>query len=240
MSPVFMAECVKGDGELSKIKGVILDLDGTLVDSNDAHAHAWIEAMGEAGYDVPYERVRSLIGMGGDNLLPSAINVDKDSEAGQGLAKRRQEIFKSKYLPHIRAFPGVKALVEQLRERSLKVAVASSGEQEEVEHLLSVAGVQALIEHQTTSADVENSKPDPDVLVAALGKLQLAPDEVLMLGDTPYDVQAAAKIGVGVIALRSGGFSDGDLQGAVAIYDDPAALLRQYDRSPLNSAGGSA
>lgn len=220
---------------MATYKGVILDVDGTLVDSNDAHARSWVEAMRESGYEVAYEQVRSLIGMGGDNLLPNAIQVEKDSERGQALAKRREQIFKERYLPGIQAFEGVQALVQRMKANGMKIAVASSGEQDEVRHLLSLAGVDDLIEAQTSSGDVENSKPDPDVIHAALGKLGMQPGEVVMLGDTPYDIEAAGKAGVRVIALRCGGFPDAELRGALAIYDNPAALLAEYDESPLHT-----
>jgi len=223
------------DRELKKIKGVILDVDGTLVDSNDAHVHSWVKAMQAFGYDVRFEQIRRFVGMGGDNLLPAAIGVHKDSDLGEQIAQRRQEIFKEEYLPTIQAFAGVKPLIERLQANDLKIAVASSGEQDEVQHLLSVSGIEDLVETQTSSADVEKSKPNPDVVQAALEKLALDPAQVLMLGDTPYDVQAAAKVGVGVIVLRCGGFSDRELQGAVAIYDSPEALLKDFEQSPLSA-----
>jgi HAD superfamily hydrolase (TIGR01549 family) len=218
---------------MTHFRAVILDVDGTLVDSNDAHARSWQEALSEHGYDVPFKRIRNLIGMGGDNLLPEAIHVEKDSELGQQIAKRRQEIFKSRYLPELKAFPEVRALVARLRDAGLKVVVASSGEKDEVEHLLELAQVTDLVEAQTSSADAENSKPDPDIIEAALEKLDYPPYQVVMLGDTPYDVEAASKAGVPVIAMRSGEFSDDDLKDAIAIYDDAADLLHHFNSSPL-------
>ncbi|MDQ4075666.1 MAG: HAD family hydrolase [Chloroflexota bacterium] len=215
------------------IRGIILDVDGTLVDSNDAHVRAWMEAFEEQGRTVSEERVRSLIGMGGDNLLPAAVGVEKESEAGAQLSEARASRFKEHYLPELQPFAAVRQLLERMRESGLKLVVASSGEADEVETLLELAGVRDLVEATTSSKDAERSKPEPDVVEAALERLGYPPHEVVMLGDSPYDIEAADKVGIQVIALRCGGFADDDLLGALAIYDDPADLLAHYDDSPL-------
>ena len=212
---------------------VILDVDGTLVDSNDAHARAWVEALAEHGRTVPFDRVRPLIGMGSDKLLPEVAGVDRESDEGKAIAERRKAIFHERHLPRVRACPGVRELLERMRREGLELVVASSAEREELEPLLERAGAADLTGAETSSDDAERSKPDPDIVRAALERSGRAPDEVLMLGDTPYDLEAAGRAGVGVVALRCGGWGDADLDGAVAVYDDPADLLARFEDSPL-------
>lgn len=216
-----------------QIRGVILDVDGTLVDSNDAHAHAWVEAMAEYGYIVAFEKVRPLIGMGGDKVLPVTIHLQKDSETGSQISKRRAEIFKERYLPHVRAFPGAKALLQEMRKRGLKLTIASSAQPDELKSLMQLVGAEDLVEEKTTSKDVKRSKPDPDVMRVTLERSGLDAFEVLMIGDTAFDIEAARKVQVRTVAFRSGGWKDADLAGALAIYDGPADLLAHYDESPL-------
>ncbi|MFL5625046.1 MAG: HAD family hydrolase [Ktedonobacteraceae bacterium] len=220
---------------MAKIRGVILDVDGTLVESNDAHAKSWVEAMAEYGYNVPYEKVRPLIGMGGDKVLPETIGVEKDSEPGKKISQRRAEILKERYLPTMRAFPQADELLRRMRSDGLKLAVASSAQPDELKALLGKVGASDLIEEETSSKDAQSSKPDPDIMQVTLQRIGLPADEVVMLGDTPYDIEAARKVGVGTIALRCGGWNDNDLAGAIAIYNDPADLLAHYDSSPLRS-----
>ena len=216
-----------------QIRGVILDVDGTLVDSNDAHARSWVEAMAEFGYKVAFEKVRPLIGMGGDKVLPETIHLHKDSETGSQVSKRRDDIFKQRYLPHVRAFPGAKELLQEMRGRGLKLAVASSAKPDELKSLLRLVGGEDLVEEKTSSKDVKRSKPDPDVMRVTLERTGLDANEALMLGDTAYDIEAARKAHVQTIAFRCGGWKDSDLAGALAIYDGPADLLAHYDESPL-------
>jgi HAD superfamily hydrolase (TIGR01509 family) len=219
----------------SHIGGVILDVDGTLVDSNDAHARAWVDAFREFGYDVPYERVRPLIGMGGDHLLPEAIQLESDSPKGEALAKRRGEILAERYLKTIKPFPGTRDLLERMRAEGLEIAIGTSAQEEELKPLLEIAGVTDLIDSKTSAEDAESSKPEPDIIRAALKRLQLPPARVLMLGDTPYDIEAAGRAGVRTVAFRSGGWKDDGLKGAIAVYDGPADLLERFDESPFAS-----
>lgn len=211
---------------MSKFKGVILDIDGTLIDSNAAHTWAWVDALAEEGIQVPYEKIRPLIGKGGDKLLPEVSGIEKDSEQGQRLTKRNSQIFKEKYLPQVKPFPQVRELITALEQRGLKLQIATSAQENEVNALLKVAGTPEIADKKTTSADAENSKPDPDIIHAALRKLALDPAQVVMLGDTPYDIEAAARAGVKTYVFRSGGWwQDPDFKGAAAIFDSPADLL---------------
>jgi HAD superfamily hydrolase (TIGR01509 family) len=221
---------------VSNIRGVILDVDGTLVLSNDALAQSWMEAMADFGYYITYEKVRPLIGMGGDKVLPKTIGLQKDSEDGIKISAKRKEIFKKRYLPVLQAAPGARELLEYMRVRGLKLAIASSSEKDELKALLQVAGASDLVQEVTSSSDASRSKPDPDVMQVTLQRIGLPANQVLMLGDTPYDIEAAAKVGVGTIALRCGGWTDPELKGALAIYNDPADLLDHYDTSPLGDS----
>ena len=219
---------------MKSIHGVLLDVDGTLVDSNDAHAKAWTRALSEHGIEVPYAEVRRRIGMGGDKLLPEvADGLEADSTEGKKIGDRREEIFQKEFLPSLRAFPGAKELLVRMKQAGLKLAAASSSKKDELGPLLRVCGADEVIDGKTSSDDAENSKPDPDILHAALEQLDLTADRVIMLGDTPYDVRAALKGGIAVVAFRCGGWADADLAGAMAVYDGPADLLARFDSSPF-------
>ena len=218
------------------MRGVIFDVDGTLVDSNDQHARAWVDALAEAGFPVPYDKVRPLIGMGGDKVLPMLTGLSADEDKGKRIAERREQHFAEKYLPQVRPFPGARELLVRLRSEGLRLAVASSSKKEMLERLLSLVGAEDLLEATTSSDDAENSKPDPDIVQAALHRLGERPEDVVMIGDTPYDIEAAARAGIKSIAFRSGGWKDPDLRGAAEIYDGPADLLARLDQSMLAPA----
>jgi len=218
---------------MGQIKGVLLDIDGTLVDSNEAHARSWADALAEQGMDVPLEKIVPLIGMGGDKLLPQVTGITEDSAQGKALTERRKQIFLERYVPHLQPTPGAHELLRQLKQRGYQLVVATSAKKDELSHLLKVCGAEGLIEQKTTADDADQSKPDPDIVEAALERIELPADCTVMLGDTPYDIAAASKAGVGVIALRSGGWKDRDLAGALAVYEDPADLLAHLDQSPL-------
>jgi HAD superfamily hydrolase (TIGR01509 family) len=218
------------------IRGVIFDVDGTLVDSNDQHARAWVDALAEAGYEVPYEKVRPLIGMGGDKVLPKLTGLSHDDEKAKRIAERRDQIFAETYLPQVRPFPGARELLVRLRAEGLRLAVASSSKKEMLTRLLPLVGAEDLLEAKTSSDDAENSKPDPDIVLAALHRLGEKKENAVMIGDTPYDVEAAARAGIKSIAFRSGGWKDPDLEPAAEIYDGPADLLAKLDQSMLAPA----
>lgn len=215
---------------MKKIRGVIFDVDGTLVDSNDAHAQAWVEALALSGYQVEFERIRQLIGKGGDKLLPETTGLEKDSPEGRKISEQRRKIFKEKYLAGLQPTPGAKPLLERMRASGLKMVIASSAQEDELDDLLNVAAAKPFMADQASSGDAKNSKPDPDIVQVALGKIGLEAEESLMVGDTPYDIEAASKAGVRTVAFRSGGWSDHDLEGAIAIFDDPADFLAHFEQ----------
>lgn len=213
--------------------GVILDVDGTLVDSNDAHTHAWCDALAAAGHAVPFERVRPLIGMGGDKLLPEACGVAADSPEGKAIAADRAERFMRDYFPTVKPFPGARELLVQLRDAGLKLVVASSAKDDELGPLLHLVGAEHLLSGKTSKDDVARSKPDPDAVHVALGKLGMKAGQAVMLGDTPYDLEAATRAGVAFIGFTAGGWQARDLAGAIAVYAGPAELLAEFPGSAL-------
>jgi phosphoglycolate phosphatase-like HAD superfamily hydrolase len=213
---------------------VLLDVDGTLIDSNDAHARAWVDALRAHGYVVSFEQVRPLIGMGGDKLLPELTGLDPDSGDAERIGATRGELFLERELPTLRATRGARELLEHLLARGLELTVATSAKSREVRALLEQAGVSDLIELASSADDADRSKPDPDIVRAALRLSESQAAHSVLLGDTPYDVEAATRSRVRTIALRCGGWWDDEaLGGAAAIYDDPADVLANYAESPL-------
>ncbi len=212
---------------------VLFDLDGTLVDSNDFHVGAWREAFAEAGFDIAAAAIHGQIGKGSDNLLPAML-PDVDEKVRQSIGERAGEIFKSRYMPRVAAFQGARDLLLRVRDSGAKVALASSASGEELEHYLDLLDARAIVDVTTSADDVEHSKPAPDIFAAALGKAQVSAAGAVVIGDTPYDIEAAAKCGVRAIAVLSGGFPEAQLRaaGAVAVYADVAALLADYANSP--------
>jgi HAD superfamily hydrolase (TIGR01549 family) len=215
------------------VKAVLLDVDGTLVDSNDAHARAWVDVFAEAGHDVSFGRIRRLIGVGGDKVIADVTGLSEDAPEAQRLSQRRQAIFTERYLPHLRAFEGAGKLLESMRRHGLRLVVASSARQDELRPLLRLTGAADAIEAAASSDDVERSKPDPDIVSAALGTSGEPAQSVVMIGDTPYDLAAAAAAGVRFIAFRCGGWPDAVFEDALAVFDGPADLLARYNHSPL-------
>jgi HAD superfamily hydrolase (TIGR01509 family) len=214
---------------------VLLDIDGTLIHSNDAHARAWVAAFAKHGYVVLFEQVRPLIGKGGDKLIPELTGLDPHSPEAERISEARAEAFRRE-LPSLRPTPGARALLVRMLDEGLALVVATSAAADAVTALLRQAGVADLIQAASSADDAESSKPDPDIVQAALRKAGRHPSEAVMLGDTPYDVEAATRARVPAIALRTGGWSDAALGGAIAIYDDPADLLKRYEESPLGRA----
>lgn len=214
------------------LRGVIFDIDGTLLASNEAHARSWVETLAEAGYDIPFEIIWAMVGMGGDKLLPAASGIEVGSPMGKALVARRGEIFREKYLPALRPTPGARALVQCLKDDGLKLLVATSAKGDELEMLLEAAGVADLMEQRSSSGGGKSSKPDPDIVQAAVKNSRLKPEQLVMVGDAPYDVIAAIGAHVNPLAVLCGGWTIAELSGATGVYDDPADLLRWYEYSP--------
>jgi HAD superfamily hydrolase (TIGR01509 family) len=216
---------------MARPKAVILDVDGTLIDTNDAHAHAWVDVCDDFGYEVAFGRVREMIGMGGDRVLPALTGLSEESGIGQEMKERRGKVFRERYLPSCRPFPCARELLARMKDDGLRLVVATSASKEDMAALLKAANVDDLIHARTSSSDADRSKPSPDIVEAALDEAGCAPSEAVMLGDTPYDVKAANRAGVRCVALRSGGWDDAALSDAIAVYQDTADLYERYDES---------
>jgi HAD superfamily hydrolase (TIGR01509 family) len=218
------------------IKAVIFDIDGTLIDSVDLHARAWQEVLARYGHQIPFREIRQQIGKGSDQILPVFLSKEEVERLGDKVAEERSALFQLEYMPKVRPFPKVRELFERIRAEGKRIALASSGKAEEVARYEQIAGIKDLVDVVTSSDDAERSKPFPDIFQAVLGKLKsVKPEAAIVVGDTPYDAQAAAKAGLKTIGVLCGGFTEEDLRsaGCIAVYLDPADLLAQYESSPL-------
>lgn len=216
---------------------LIFDIDGTLLDSVDLHARAWQEAFQHFGHDVPFEKIRSQIGKGGDQLLPVFLDEEQRKNYGKKLEEYRADLFKRKYLTEVKPFPCVRELFERAISSGQKVGLASSARGDELKHYEQIANIEDLVQVETSSADAEKSKPHPDIFQAALERLgnEIDRSKIVVIGDTPYDAEAAGKAGLKTVGVLCGGFSEQSLReaGCFAIYRDPEDLLRNYEQSPL-------
>lgn len=214
------------------IKNCIFDIDGTLLDSNEYHARAWLEAFAAYGKRISLKKLRLCMGEGGDQLLPEFLDKKEIKEIGEELDKLSGEIFKRKYLAKVRPFPKVRQLFKKIRQRGVRIALASSGDANEVKKYEKIARVRDLVEHSTSADDADRSKPSPDIFRAAL-KLLGHPkhDSVLVIGDSPFDAMAARKAKLTAIGVLCGGFSKRILKahGCRNVYKDPADLLRNIE-----------
>jgi HAD superfamily hydrolase (TIGR01549 family) len=213
------------------LKAAIFDVDGTLLDSVDFHAQAWLEAFAEFGVTAAFEKVRRQIGKGGDNLIPVFLSKRQLDEFGQELDTFRSGHFKRKYLEYLRPFAGVRPLFERLVADGVRIALASSAKPDELEVYKKIAEIDDLLDAQTSSEDAEESKPAPDIFHAALRQLQgIAKDRIVVIGDTPYDAEAAAKAGLRSIGVLCGGFPASSLRrgGCSAVYRSPSNMLVNY------------
>ena len=216
------------------IAAAIFDIDGTLLDSVDLHARAWQETLQEFGKKVTFRQVRDQIGKGGDQLLPVFLTLEELDKWEEEISEKRSKRFHEHYLSQVTAFPHVRDLFLRLREDGKKIALASSAQGDELKTYKEIAHIEDLVEVETSQDDADKSKPHPDIFQAALQRLGNPPlEEVLVVGDTPYDIEAAGKAGLKTIAVRCGGFPDETLAGAIAIYDSPTDLLAHYAQSPL-------
>jgi membrane protein len=216
-------------------QAILFDIDGTLVDSNDAHIDAWLEAFRAAGFDFRREQIHEQIGKGGDNLLPSLV-PDLGQDEQDKLDEAHGEAFK-RLRSDVRPLPGGVEILKHAAAAGQKVVLASSASREELDHWVELLEGEPFLTATTSRDDVAHSKPCPDIFAKALEKSGcVAPDDAIVVGDTPYDIIAARQLGVPAIGVRSGGFSDDQLNeaGAVALYDDAAALLADYANSPIS------
>lgn len=217
-----------------KLKAVLCDIDGTLIDSNVQHAESWQRTFAHFGIPATFEEVLRQIGKGSDNLIPVFVpNKGEREKLEPKLKEFRKKLFHREYIETIQPFPKSRELLQRMITQGLCVAVASSTDKEDLPKLKQIARIEDLIEKETTAGDAAHSKPEPDIFQAAMGKLGLRREEVLALGDTPWDIEAAAKASVQTVAVTCGGWSRKDLSNAIAVYDDPAQLLREFEHSPF-------
>src|SRR5262245_13374276 len=222
----------RGRAELTmsriRFRTLLFDVDGTLIDSNGAHAEAWTTALREYGVDVNVDQIRRMIGMGGDKILPAIAHVSEASDQGWSITRRKKQIFNS-LLPSLQSTRGARSLLEHLRDQDIGLVIATSADDREMAALLRRAGVADLIPERTSKDDAQASKPDPDIVHAALVRSNARPKYTALIGDTPYDIEAADRAGIDAIALRCGGYwPDDSLRGAVKVFDDPQALLAHW------------
>ncbi len=219
-----------------KVKAVIFDVDGTLVDSVDAHTRAWMEAFAAFERPVEFSRMRRQIGKGGDQLMKEFLSEAEIEDFGKELEKERTRIFQHTYLPPVTGFPGVRELFLRLLAEGKQTVLASSAAGEELEAYKKKAHIADLVKDEASKDDAEKSKPHPDIFEVALGKMEgVNADEAIVVGDTPWDAIAAKRAGLRIVGVLCGGFPEAELReaGCVAVFRNPADLLAQYDVSPL-------
>jgi HAD superfamily hydrolase (TIGR01509 family) len=215
------------------IEAFIFDVDGTLIDSNDFHAEAWQKAFAEFGKSFSLDQIRPHIGKGADTLLPSFLNRKEIEEIGDSVADRRGEIFGDEFLPHVKAFPKVRELFERIKTDGKRIVLASSSKEDEVKAYKKIARIEDLVDDATSADDAQHSKPKPDIFQAALKILgNPALETILVVGDAPYDAEAAKKAKLKIVGVLCGGFDEKILResGCAEIYRDPADLFVNYEK----------
>ena len=215
-----------------EIKAVIFDIDGTLIDSNDAHAESFVHAFQKYGKTVPFVELKWLIGMGADKILKKYLEAGEIADFGEDLTEYRKRIFLKDYLPDLKTFPKMRALLEKLKADGKRLALASSASEEELEKYHELLKIDDLLDEETSSDDAAESKPDPDIFRAALRKLKnIERREALVIGDTPYDAEAARKARLEIVGVKSGGWSREKLlaKGCREVYDNIGEILENYE-----------
>lgn len=213
-------------------QAILFDVDGTLIDSNDFHVLAWAEAFHAAGHDFRLSQLHAEVGKGADNYVRALLPDVSDDEA-QKLGDAHGRLFARHYLRRLKPFPGAHDLLQRCHDAGLRLVLATSARGSELEHHLDLLDARELLDGWTSADDVGCSKPCPDLFLTAASKAGVEPAEALVVGDSPFDIEAAAAAGMQTVAVRSGGFSDARLAGAIALYDDVAALLAGFEDSPL-------
>ena len=210
-------------------RAALLDVDGTLIDANYQHALAWYRAFKRHGIVVPLWRIHRHVGMGGDQLIPALVGDGVDEDA---ISDARKEEYR-KLIDEVSPLAGARGLIEDLKQRGVTVVLASSSPQDEIDHYLELLDARALADGWTTDDDVESTKPEPDLVHAALDKA--GTDEAVMVGDTPWDIEAARKAGLETVTVITGGFSEQELRdaGAAAVFESLDEVRRHLDEPPF-------
>jgi HAD superfamily hydrolase (TIGR01509 family) len=212
----------------------VLDIDGTLVDTNYQHAIAWYRAFRQHEIVLPIWRIHRHIGMGGDQVVAALTDERTEREQGDDIRAAEKTLY-FQLIDEVRPMQGARELIEQLKARGHTVVLASSAKEDEVEHYLDLLDARDLADDWTTSADVESTKPAPDLVTSALERAGGSPDDAVMVGDTPWDVKAAHAAGVRTITVLTGGFAPAELEeaGALAVFESVAELCEKLDQTPL-------
>jgi HAD superfamily hydrolase (TIGR01509 family) len=220
-------------------RAALLDVDGTLIDSNYHHALAWYRAFRRSGIVLPLWRIHRHVGMGGDQLVPALLGQRLDEERGEEIREARDEEY-GRLIGEVTPLQGSRELIAELKERGLTVVLASSSPQDEIDYYLDLLDARELADAWTTDDDVRATKPEPDLVHAALEKA--GTEDAVMVGDTPWDVEAAKKTGIETICVMTGGFSEQELHdaGAVAVFESVEELRRHLDDTPLGSRASAA
>jgi HAD superfamily hydrolase (TIGR01549 family) len=211
----------------------LLDIDGTLVDTNYQHALAWYRAFRQHDVILPIYRIHRHIGMGGDHLVPALAGEEVDRELGDAIRAAEERQYLS-LMDEVECFEGARELLRTLRDRGNPVVLASSARQNEADHYLDLLNARQLADAWTTSADVESTKPEPDLVLAAMNKVRT--DQAVMVGDSTWDIIAAERAGVKTIAILTGGYSKQELTdaGATAVFESVEELCRRLAETPLS------
>jgi HAD superfamily hydrolase (TIGR01509 family) len=218
------------------MRNVLLsDIDGTLVDSNSLHADSWRRTFEHFGIEVALDEAWSQIGKGGDQLIPVFVKPYDRGRLEASIKDYRDDLMKREYMARMAPFAGARELLMKVKRNGMKIVLATSAKKDDLAFYKRLVGMDDLVDDEATSSDAEESKPAPDIFVAALKKSGSAPQDAIALGDTPYDAEAAGKIGIRTIGLTCGGWKASDLlrAGCVEVFRDPQHLLTEFDRSAL-------
>jgi len=225
---------------MQRYAAVLLDLDGTLVDSNDAHAHAWVETLAQHGIEVSFAQVRGMIGMGGDRVIEQLTGWPRDGHKARVLQDQCTSNFVDHWLRDVKPLDQTRDLVLRLRHEGYQLVLASASHEAALRPLLQLAGIADLLDPGALPPKPDESKPDPAAIEVALSRVSVDRSRVLMIGDTPYDIEAARAAHVDTLAFTTGGYSAEALAGAIAVYRGPADLLAHWADSPLGELPGPA
>jgi HAD superfamily hydrolase (TIGR01509 family) len=216
------------------VQAALLDVDGTLIDSNYQHALAWYRAFRQNGFVLPIWRIHRTVGMGGDQLVPALVGQEVDDEHGDAIREDRARIFEE-LIEEVSPLDGARDLIGELKRRGFRTVLASSSPENELDHYLDLLDARELADAWTTKDDVDATKPEPDLVLAALEKAGVDADGAVMVGDTRWDVEAAGKVGVETVCVITGGWSEQELRdaGAVAVFASVNDLRQRLGETPL-------